>query len=112
MKQRPQDGIRIASVVFVKVLLGQINGRVGNIPRLDNIGAVRWRFRDIPAPAKPNAAVFLQGIANRNRQAPLGAASIRVGRRYAVRHDHQAAQNASSQGFDRRTADCISPTME
>jgi len=68
--------------------------------------------KDTPAPSKPNAATLAHRRLDGDSQASLATRFSGFRRGYPVGYDDQTVQNASSQDFDKRIAELISPTIE
>ena len=56
MQDRPQHAVGEAVVEFLVVFLAQIDGGIGDIVVLDDLGVARIVIRDPPAPAEPKSA--------------------------------------------------------
>ncbi len=91
VKDRPQHAVGVALVVAGEVLLGQVHRGQGDAPGLALVqpsftGRAARHHR--AAPAKPQPARAVQGIAQRHRQ-PSGGGAARVGQ--PVGNDYKSA---------------------
>ena len=110
VEQRPQRRIGIAVVIFLDLLLGEVDR-----PRGDAAIGLEMELvvgADLARPAEPDAAALFQRRGQRDRQPALRGGLLRAGRRHPVRDDDDAAQRIALQGFDNSTAQLISPTSE
>src|SRR6266478_5949034 len=70
MKQRPKHTVGKADVVFVEVLLRQVESCEGQRPIGDDSGLSARLGRHLSAPTKPDASALLQSGADRNSESP------------------------------------------
>ena len=89
VKQRPQHGVSVAVVVFLDVLLFQVEGRHRHPAPVLHVRLAGEGLHRLATPAEPDALVAGEGRGERHRQAAHGGAALfRHGD--AVRDDHQA----------------------
>jgi hypothetical protein len=113
VEQRPQGAVGVAVIIFVDILLLEVDRRGGDalVPlQVDMAGELVGL---VARPAEPQAAIFPQGRRQRHRQPALGAAgAARLGRRHPVGDDDQPAHRTALHGLDSSPAQLISPTSE
>ena len=111
VEQRPEHAIGEADVEILIVIGIEVDGGIGDLPRRHQFGRQGLSRGRLAAPAEPEPAAPLQGLAQRDRQT-AGPRALLIGQRQTVGDDHQPRQNASSQLFDSRMAQTMSPTSE
>ena len=66
MKNRPEDTVGEASIVFLMVLSGEVDCDEGNVPMNSLLGRNRRIRGDLSAPAKPNTRSLFKGCVDCN----------------------------------------------
>ena len=110
VEQRPQRAVRVAVIIFLDVLLRQVDRRGGDAAvgaETDVAGLAR-----LARPAEPDAVMFAERRGERDGEPALRAALFRAGRLDAVGDDDEAAQRIALQGRLNSTAQLIIPTSE
>jgi len=74
MQKRPEDPVGITDIILVVILLRQVESCESKRPVGNDLGLTVGRGPKLSTPAEPNAAIGLQGGADRNRQ-PTGIRS-------------------------------------
>ena len=112
VKDRPQDAIGEAVVIFLNVVLRQINEDIGDLVDIDDLRLPVRLLGDLAAPAEPHSVAILERSLDRNRHSPGEGRPGRIRNRHAVGDDDQSRAHASSQLDDSRVALLIMPAME
>ncbi len=110
MQDRPQHAVGEAVVKFLVIVLAQIDGGVGDVVGLDDLGGLRIVVRDTPAPAEPKPAAPAQRWPDCDLE-PAGARAA-IGNANSVRYYDEPRQYRSPQLRDSLIAVNINPDIE
>src|SRR5664279_2867101 len=104
VQDRPQDSVGQPIVIFLKVILRQIDDGIGYVIALDDAWLRRLRFVDLAAPAEPHAGAISQRRFHRDHESSRHLLVSWLGYGDSVRNDDEARAHASSQLDDGRFA--------
>ncbi len=113
VKDRPEHAVGEAVVIFLDVVLRQVDEHIIDLVDLDRLRfAGRLLLRHLAAPAEPHAAAIFERRLDRDRH-PAGERRTRgVGNRDAIGNDDQSRAHASSQLDDSLVAVLMIPAIE
>ena len=112
VKDRPQHAVGEAVVIFLNVVLRQIDEDIGHLVDVDDLRLPVRLLRDLAAPAEPHSVAIFERSLHRNRHAPGEGSAGSLRHRHAVGDDDQSRAHASSQLDDSRVALLMMPAME
>ena len=113
VKERPQGAVRIAVIIFLDILLFEVDGRGG-----DAFAALEGDLAGIfvgalARPTEPHALILAKRRGEGDGEAALCAPGFGPrGGGHTIGNDDQTAQRIELQGLDSRTAQLIMPTSE
>ena len=112
VEDRPQHAVGEAVVVFLDVVLRQINEDIGHLVDIDDLRFPIRLLGDLAAPAEPHSVAIFERSLHRNRHSPGEGSAGRIRYRHAVGDDYKSRAHASSQLDDSRVALLMMPAME
>ncbi len=112
VKDRPQHAVGEAVVIFLNVVLRQIDEDIGHLVDIDDLRLPVRLLRDLAAPPEPHSVAIFERCLHRNRHSPRERGARRFRHRHAVGDDDQSRAHASSQLDDSRVALLMMPAME
>src|SRR4029077_6216768 len=112
MKDRPQHAVGETVVIFLNVVLRQINEDIRHLVDINDLRRPVRLLRDLAAPYAPHSVPIFERSLYRNRHSPRERGPGRFRHRHAVGDDDQSRAHASSQLDDSRVALLIMPAME
>ncbi len=113
MEQRPQGTVGVTVVIFLDVLLFQVDRRGGDALGPLHVDVAGEMIGLLARPPEPQPAILPQRRFKRHAQSALRAGrrtSFR--RRHAIGDDDKAAHRTELHGLDNKPAQLINPTSE
>ncbi len=111
VEERPQCAVGVAVIIFLDVLLLQVDRRGGDAVVALEVDAPVELLGSLARPAEPDAAIFAQRRLHRDGQPALRAAGGRWGRD-AIGDDDQPVHRIALHGLLSKTAQLMMPTSE
>ena len=112
VKDRPQHAVGETVVIFLNVVLRQINEDIRHLVDINDLRRPVRLLRDLAAPPEPHSVAIFERSLYRNRHSPCERGPGRFRHRHAVGDDNQSRAHASSQLDDSRVALLMIPAME